>query len=429
MPNKLVKNASWIIVCRIAQAILSLVVTMLTARVLEPAGYGLINYAVSLVAFVAPIAKLGLNSTLVQAFVNSPEKDGEILGTTFVMTIFSGLLCIIGVAAFVTVANPGETTTLIVCALYSLSLIFQCLELAQFYYQAKLKSKITSIVSLIAYFLVSAYKIILLLTGSSIYWFAIAQAIDYLIISFALIVIFLKTTKSKLKFSMKMAKRLFASSKYYILANLMVVVFSATDRIMLKNMMGDAYTGLYSAADTCAMMTSFVFIAIVDSARPYILERKKLNDGNFEKAVTNLYTIVIYLSLLQCIVMSILSPYIIDVIYGAEYAASEAPLKVALWYTLFSYIGTVRNVWLLAENKQRYLWIVNTCGALLNVVLNFIMIPEWGIVGAAIASLVTQFFTNVIMSLIIKPLRRNNLLMLKSLSPKRLFKILKGLKR
>ncbi len=428
MQNKVVKNALWIIICRIVQAILSLVVTMLTARYLNPAGYGIISYAASLVAFVAPVMKLGLNSVLVQAFINTPEEDNKILGTTFVMSLASGLLCIIGVVAFVSVANAGDTTTIIVCVLYSVSLLFQGLELIQYYYQAKLKSKINSIVSLIAYFVVSVYKIVLLITGSNIYWFAIAQAFDYLIIALLLIIIYHKSTKKKLKFSWAVARQLFVKSKYYILANLMVVIFSTTDRIMINIMMGETYTGYYAAADTCALMTSFVFAAIVDSARPYILEKKKQESLEFEDSVSNLYSLIFYLSLLQCIVISLLSPYIVNIIYGAEFSASQQPLKVALWYTMFSYLGMVRNIWMLAENKHKYLWIVNTSGALMNVVLNYLLINYCGIVGAAIASLITQFFTNVIMSMIIKPLRRNNILMLKSLNPMRIVRMVKTLK-
>lgn len=429
MQNKVVKNASWIIVCRIVQAVLSLVVTMLTARCLEPAGYGIINYAASLVAFVAPIMQLGLNSVLVQAFVNMPDSDGEIIGTSFVMSLLSGVLCIMGVTAFVSIANAGETTTIVVCVLYSLSLLSQGLELIQYYYQAQLKSKITSIVSLIAYFIVSAYKITLLLTGCSIYWFAISQAVDYLIISVLLIIIYNKISKKKITFSFSVARRLFASGKYYILANLMVVIFSTTNRIMINLMMGETYTGLYSAADTCALMTSFVFVAIVDSARPYILEKKRKNALDFEDAVSNLYSLIFYLALIQCVVISVLSPYLIGFIYGSEYNESVAPLKVALWYTMFSYLGMVRNIWMLAEDKYKYLWIVNTSGAIMNIVLNYFLISACGILGAAISSLITQFFTNVVMSAIIKPIRRNNLLMLKALNPARIVCMIKSLKR
>ena len=237
MKNKVVNNAIWIIVCRIVQAILSLVVTMLTARYLNPAGYGIINYAASLVTFVSPIMKLGLDSVLVQAFVNTPEDEGKILGTTFCLSQISGLLCILGIFGFVYFANAGDTITITVCVLYSITLLCQSLELIQYYYQAKLKSKYASIVSLIAYFVVSAYKIVLLITKSNIYWFAISQAIDYLIISLLLIIIYKKLGGAKLEFSRATAKRLFATSKHYIVSSLMVVIFSTTDKIMINLML------------------------------------------------------------------------------------------------------------------------------------------------------------------------------------------------
>ena len=88
-----------------------------------------------------------------------------------------------------------------------------------------------------------------------------------------------------------------------------------------------------------------------------------------------------------------------------------------MWYTTFSYLGSVRNIWILAEGKQRYLWIINLSGALTNVVLNAVLIPVWGINGAAFASLVTQFFTNVVTGFIIKPIRGANRILVASLDP------------
>ena len=88
-------------------------------------------------------------------------------------------------------------------------------------------------------------------------------------------------------------------------------------------------------------------------------------------------------------------------------------------------MGTVRDIWILAENQQKHLWKINLFGALANVVLNFLLIPKFGINGAAIASLLTQFFTNVILGYIIKPIRPNNMLMIKWLNPKVLLSIIR----
>ena len=142
--NKVVKNASWIIGCKIIQSVFALIVSMLTARYLGPSNFGLINYAASIVAFFLPIAQLGINNVLVQEFVNTPEEEGKILGTSLVSTFISALASIVGVISFAFIANRDEPVTIIVCALYSVMIVFQTLELTQYWFQAKYLSKYNS---------------------------------------------------------------------------------------------------------------------------------------------------------------------------------------------------------------------------------------------------------------------------------------------
>ena len=142
-----------------------------------------------------------------------------------------------------------------------------------------------------------------------------------------------------------------------------------------------------------------------------------------------LYAIIIYASLAQSIVTTLLSKWIIFILYGKAYETAINALKIIVWYTTFSYIGAVRDIWILANNKQSYLWKINMTGATANVVLNALLIPTMGINGAAIASLFTQIFTNVIMGYVIKAIRLNNRIMIESLKPKYLcaaFAKLKG---
>ena len=149
--NSTTKNAAWIISCKIAQSLLGLVVSMLSARYLGPSNYGLISYAASVVSFVLPIVQLGFRSTLVSEIVENPEAEGEIIGTSLFFNFLSSVACIIGVCGFVYVANPNEPTTLLVCALYSLCLLAQALEMIEYWFQAKLISQYTSLTGLVAY--------------------------------------------------------------------------------------------------------------------------------------------------------------------------------------------------------------------------------------------------------------------------------------
>ena len=415
--NKNVANAGWIIGCKMIQALLGVVISMLTARYLGPTQFGTINYAAAIVAFVTPIAKLGLTHVIVQEIVYSPDDEGKILGSSMIMSLISSFLCIIGVISFSVIANPNEKETIIVCALYSILLIAQATELIQYWFQAKLMSKYPSVVSVIMYIVISIYKAILLLTKKGIYWFAVSNAIDHLIIGIVLLIIYQHKTNNKLQFSFSWGKKLFSKGKFFIISGMMVTIFTQTDKIMLKVMIGDMATGIYSAACACATMTSFVFVAIIDSMRPTIVEYQKKSRDLYETNMCRLYAIVIFMALAQSLAMTMFAKPIVWVLYGKEYFNAISVLRIVVWYTTFSYIGSIRNVWILAEGKQKYLWIIDLSGALANIFLNLLLIPLLGIEGAAIASLATQIFTNVIIGFIIKPIRYNNVLMVRSLHP------------
>lgn len=428
MKNKVVGNATWIIGCKIIKAILTLFVTMYTARYLGPSNYGLISYAASIIVFVTPIMKLGFDSILVHEIVERPEEEGKIIGTSIFSSLISSFFCILAVIVFVLFVNANETDTLIVCGLYSLLLIFQAVENIQYWFQAKLLSKYPSIAMLVSYIIVTVFQFFLLTTNKSVFWFALSYSVDYCIIAILLLLIYRKKGKQKIVFCKNEFKRMFVISRHYIVSSMMVTIFAQTDKIMLKLMIDNTSVGYYSAALTCAQMTAFVFAAIIDSARPSIFEGKKINKDIFNNRLRYLYFIIIYFSLIVSLVMTIFAPIIISILYGNDYSDSVLALQIIVWFTTFSYLGTIRNIWILAEKKQKYLWIINLSGAIFNILLNLILIPQYKIYGAAFASLLTQIFTNVIIGYIIKPIRDNNKIMFEALNPKIIKKFIKSKK-
>lgn len=415
--KSVVKNASWIVGARIVQALISFLIGMFTARFLGPSNYGLVNYAASIVAFVTPIMELGITNVIVHQLIENKNEEGKLLGTALVLNMFSAIFCIIVIVIFSYLANPGSIETVIVCVLYSILLIFKAAEILNYWFQAHLISKYSSIASLIAYVIVSLYKVYLLISLKSVYWFALSYAIDNCIIAIILFFIYKKLNGQKLSFSKKHAYTLLSQGKHYILSSMMVTIFAQTDKIMLKGMLGNESVGFYTASVTCAAITGFVFTALIDSFRPLIFESKKQSVDKFENNIKLLYSIIIYCSLFQSMVMSIFAGFIVVSIYGNQYAPAVDSLRIVVWYTTFAYLGSVRNIWLLSENKQRYLWKINLSGAIANVILNLVLIPLWGINGAALASLLTQFITNVIIGFIFKPILQNNKLMIESLNP------------
>jgi O-antigen/teichoic acid export membrane protein len=427
MEKRVLKNASWIIGCKIIRSALVFVIGMLTARYLGPSNYGLISYAASVVAFFTPIMQLGMSATLVREFIATPERESKILGTSLVLNILSALACVVGVTIFSWVANPGETETTIVCFLYSLMLIMQASEMTQYWFQAKLMSKYPAIASLVAYVIGSAYKIYLLLTGKSIYWFAVTHTIEALVIAVMLMATYFCLGGGKLSFSFTLGREMLSRSKYYIIAGMMMVVYQQTDRIMLKMMLNEAATGFYSAAISCIGISGFVFSAILDSARPSILESRQKSQAAYEKRMMMLFSVITGVSLLQSIGMSLLAKPMIWVIYGEAYLPAVPVLRIAVWYVTFGYYGSVRNIWILAEEKQQYLWIIDLSGAVCNVLCNLMMIPIWGACGAAAASLITQVLINFVLCLSMRATRPCGVLILKSFRMENMVGIIRSL--
>ena len=100
------------------------------------------------------------------------------------------------------------------------------------------------------------------------------------------------------------------------------------------------------------------------------------------------------------------------ILYGEAYMPTVAPLRVITWYTAFSYLGVARNAWIVCKNKQHHMIKLYAVAAISNVALNFLLIPIWGASGAALASLVAQILTSIVLPMFIPALRENAKLML-----------------
>ncbi len=421
LKNKTVKNAGWLIGGRIAQMLISLVVGVLTARYLGPSDYGLIGYAGAYTAFFMSFCTLGINSVLVKEFIDNPSQEGTTIGTTLILRAVSSLLSAMVIICIVLFMDAGETVTIAVVALCSIGVVFHIFETFNFWFQAHLNSKITAIATFTAYCITALYRVILMITGKNVIFFAFASSVDYICIAAILLLAYKKYGGRRLQFSFEKAKYLLSKSHHFILSGLMVAIYGQTDKLMLKQMINDTEIGYYTTAVTVANLWCFMLAAVIDSVYPSIMEANGKDEKLFKLRNRQLYAIVFYISVVVSVGFTVLSPFIISILYGKEFMGAVNPLRIITWYTAFSYLGVARNAWVVCRDKQKHLKYIYILAAVSNVGLNLIFIPLWGAAGAAMASLISQILTSVILPLFIKPLKENAVLMLEAI-------ILKGLK-
>ena len=415
LKNRTAQNASWLIFGRIAQMIISFFVGILTARFLGPSNYGLIGYAGAYTAFFMAFCTLGINSILVKEFVLKPDNEGEIIGTTLILRVISSFLSSILIIIIVSIVDVGEKTTLYVVALCSIGTVFHVFEVFNYWFQAKLQSKVTAIASLIAYMVTAIYKVILIVTGKSVYWFAFATSVDYICIAILLLIAYFKFGGKKLSFSFSCGKELLKQSYHFILSSLMVSIYGQTDKLMLKQMISETEVGYYSTATAICSMWCFVLTAIIDSFYPSIIEASEKDEELFKKRNKQLYAMIFYISVFVSVIFFIFSPLIIKILYGNEFLPAVNPLRIVTWYTAFSYLGVARNAWIVCKKRQKYLKYIYILAAVANIILNLIFIPLFGASGAAIASLISQILTSIVLPLFLKGLRENSVMMIKAI--------------
>ena len=312
LKNKVTQNASWLIGGQIAQMVISFIVSILTARYLGPSKYGLINYGTAYTAFFSSLCTLGINSVIVKELVHNREQEGVVIGTSLALKALSSLLSCITIFALVSIIDKDDPTVIVVTLICSIGLFINVLETFKYWFQSYLNSKVTAIVALIGYSIVSCYKVVLIMTNQNVIWFAFSTSIDYFCIGIGLFFVYKKQGGQKLKFSLGYARLLLKKSVHFILPSLMVSIYAQIDKIMLKQMLGEAEVGFYSTAVALSSMWCFVLQAVIDSLNPSILEEKKA--GNIEGYIRKnklLYAIVFYMSIGVSILYCILFPNVI----------------------------------------------------------------------------------------------------------------------
>ena len=420
MRSKVASNSLILMISRVIQMILSLVVSVISAKFLGPANFGIVSYAGSIITFLTPIAGLGINSILAYECIQKPEEEGTIMGTALLLQLFSGFLCIFAAAAFALVFERNDPLVVTVIVLYSLELLFKGVGALEYWFQVHYCAKYVAVSTLVAYISVSAYKIILLAMQARVELFALSMCVDYLVLGMCYFSCYMKAGGPKFRISSARAKQLVQVGKSFILSGLMAAAYTQMDRIMLKAMLGEATVGYYTVAMSLISLLGFVFASIISASNPIILEHQKVDEGKYEHALVGRFSLIFYSSVVLAIGFTICSSFIVDLLYGEAYRQSASIVCVLTWTPLFTYWGVAKGVWFVSQRKQKYIKWLSLIGAITNVILNYVLIHQFGVIGAALATLVSEMAVNFLAGFFFSQIRKCSMMMLQAMNPKSL---------
>ncbi|MCR5615897.1 MAG: oligosaccharide flippase family protein [Saccharofermentans sp.] len=403
--KKILSNSVWMIIQHLYSMLSSLIIISLVARYLGPSDYGLINYCASVITIFTTLAGLGLENLIVSEIIRNPDKEGGYLGTALVMRLISSFISYPLILGLIAALNPGDNTLLIVAAFQALGMVFQTYEVLVYWFRLKLKMKYVSIALVCAITVASVFRIILLVNKATVEWFALAISVQAFVAGVVITAFFIKKKDVRLKVSAKDAGALLKISYNCIISSMSIIIYMEADKIILENMTDSAHVGIYSAAVLLATCWQFVPNALIDSSRPVVLEKRKISYEEYIGQFKLIMGGVNLMSFIFALMMSCLGWVVIFVIYGSEYMDAFVPLIVLSWSSFIGISGYTRTIWITGEGLYKYEKYFAVSAAILNIVLDVLFIWQFGIVGAAVATLITYVYEVLIVPLFFKETR------------------------
>jgi len=418
-------NTGWLFAEKILRMVLGLFVGVWVARYLGPEQFGLLSYAQSFVALFAAISTLGLDQIVVRELVKYPDREKELLGTALVLRIL-GAIATLGVLTVAVKFTTNDAYTNALIFIMGSASIFQAFRVIELYFQARVTSKYAVIANMISVSISSIVKIILILYKAPLIYFAWVVLFDSFVLAVGYLYFFKIRVSSPfifLKTKVNIAFSLLKNSWPLILSGIAVTVYMRIDQVMIKNMLDNRAVGQYAAAIKLSEMWYVIPVVISSSLFPAIINSKGANENLYYDRLQKLYELMILFALCIALSITLFSNSIIEILYGVQYNEAAKVLMVHIWAAIFVFLGCASSRWLLAENLQ-ILSLVNTAiGAITNIALNFILIKNWGIIGAAWATLISYCISAYLSLLFWKQTRINFIKISKSFLFKNLINV------
>ncbi|HKX78529.1 MAG TPA: flippase [Novosphingobium sp.] len=404
---RIIENSSYLAGEQLLKLIGGLVIGILIARHLGVHKFGELSFAIAYTGLFGVIGTLGLNRIAVREIVAAREAGEDprhIVDTVLCMRLISALGLVLICIGSAWLLDQGS---LLLIAILSPMFLFSSLDIIDLWFQSQTLAKHTTSARSLSYLVVMGTRVLLLALGADVMFFALATLLEYMGAALALFIVY---RRSKLRLSVGaydpgLAKRLIGESWSEIIGGFAGMLYIRLDQIMLGNMLDDRAVGIFAVASRLSEAWYFVPIALVASTFPDIVRRRETDPEGYMRAIANLMRILTGLSYLVAIVTTVLAPYVIVMLYGPEFSESATVLTLHIWSGLFMSLGLASGSWIMAEKRTRLGLYRNLCGAAVNIVLNLLLIPIWGPIGASVATLSSLFMAYMLFDFMVPAMR------------------------
>ena len=392
------KNTSWLMTSQIITSICGFVWTILIARYLGTSDFGILSFAISITGIGNVFMDLGMSTYIVRDVSNRHERASEYLGKIIPLKLLLSVIVTLVILLILNIMGYGyltlEVTLLIAIETIFVSLnglfngMFQAFEKIE--YQSK--GTILNSILLLSIVLISIYFNFGLIGVSLAYLIPSTIAFLYYYTSLNK-----NITSPNYEIDFDFCKKIIKYSIPFGLTGIFYSIYFTIDMTMLGFLATNIDIGLYNASyKIISMLTAFyvIYPSVIFPVMSKLYESSgDLLKLSYEKSIKYLLLIVLPIS----VGVFVYAHPLVTLIYGNEYILSGSVMQVLVWTIPFLFINGSSGLVLNSSHKEVAVTKIYGIAALLNVVLNFIMIPSMSYMGAAYATVISEVVICVLM--------------------------------
>ncbi len=386
-------NSLWLILEKVYAIMLSLIIGIIVTRYLGPENVGIMTYAIAIYTIIFAISTLGLDDYIIKSVIDDRDNAPKILGSVFFLRTITSVLLFITALIYMYITEHSEKMFPIMI-IVSASVLLQPIISIQICFLSDINNRLKTVAYLISATITAGIKLILILSNAGLIYFALVYFFELLLIAIITIILFYRNNYSFDGWIIKKNETICLIKKALPLSLTMIIhtLFVKIDVLMIEYYLTNRELGIYSVA--IKLMETWVFIPIfmTTSFIPSLIDSKVIDPKKYDKRIKQLLSLLIWFSLCLGIVTTLLSKQIVSILFGQEFIGAVPSLAIIIWVILFVSVLQVTVKKMIIENNTLGIVIRPVIGLILNICLNIILIPRYGITGAAISTTLSYLF-------------------------------------
>ncbi len=385
-------NSGWLIGDKLLRMFVGLFITAWVARYLGPDEYGKLAYLIAFLAMFHAFSRLGLDSIIVRDIAQKPGIANQVLGTAFRLRLGASLLSFAAACLAIRVIYPENVEFQFLVILVGSGVIFQTADIVDLWFQSQSQSRRTVTAKAISYVIAGVVKVVLIVTSAPLWLFAAAFGGETVLSAIALHMSYRKhPVLTRWAWNVALARKMLHQSYPLLLSGMSIIVYMKSSQLIIKALVDSASVGIYSSAQLLSELWYFLPMTIVASVAPVIARKKAESEVAYTSALQNVFGLMWLIAICISIAVSVSSGLIVTTLFGEAYRDSASILSIHIFTLIPVCIGITQSLWLINENKSSLALYQALAGAIFSIGLNFLLISQYGIIGGAVATVVSQF--------------------------------------